>query len=67
MTSKKWQQDKHFCDWLLKMEYTYTEKKRLMSHIGEGTTLYMWEAYQEGVKFGRRQKGNKVQILPRKR
>jgi hypothetical protein len=52
-TIKKWQGDGAFCQWLLKKEYAYyNDKQKFSLYVGDGLTIYMWEAWCGGKKEG---------------
>jgi hypothetical protein len=46
----KWQDDKAFCAWLLKVRYAEVRNEKMFPFMALGMILYMHEAYREGLK-----------------
>ena len=46
----RWQDDEHFCSWLLAMRYAEVRNEKMFPFMALGMILYMHEAYREGLK-----------------
>mgnify|MGYP001223783605 CR=1 FL=1 len=44
----KWQDDSVFVDWLLEAKYAVRKDGKVVSYLGLGLILYMYEAFQLG-------------------
>tara|TARA_R100000458_G_C8115114_1_gene136343 strand:- start:267 stop:431 length:165 start_codon:yes stop_codon:yes gene_type:complete len=53
----KWRYHKPFVNWLLKMQYAELQDDNVKPFVSPGLVLYMYEAYQAGMKQGKQENG----------